>query len=140
QHLRVGDALDAGPRRQDDGGRYHRTGERSHADLVDAGDVSDADPPEQRLEVRSRGHRPAPALRPSTLHGSPPRSASRTKRGAALSKGGGAPPTEKRAEGGERRALVPAVDAVVPGEADRLGARARRGEAEGESLRAAVEE
>src|SRR5438477_173129 len=62
QDLRVRDAVEARAGREDDRSRDHGTGERSHADLVHTGDVPDADPPEERLQVRRGGRRPAPAL------------------------------------------------------------------------------
>src|SRR5438094_276220 len=50
------------------------------------------------------------------------------------------PQPDERRQGGERPASVPPIGAVVPGEPDRLRARARRGEAKPQALPRAVEE
>src|SRR3989449_1173401 len=50
------------------------------------------------------------------------------------------PQPDECRQGGDRPASVPPIGAVVPGEPDRLRARARRGEAEPEALPRAVEE
>ena len=74
QDLRVGDAVEVRAGREDDRGRDHGTGERPHAHLVHAGDVPDADPPEERLEMRRGGRRSPTTLRPMRPRRSHPRS------------------------------------------------------------------
>ena len=54
ERLRVVDAVDLGPRREDHRRGDDRAGERSHADLVDAGDVHDAGLPQQPFEMQHR--------------------------------------------------------------------------------------
>src|SRR5262249_11564125 len=85
EHLRVGDAVEREPGRKDDRGRDDGPRERSHAHLVDAGDVPDADAPEERLQVRRRRRWPTAALPRTAPRYSHPRRP-RSKRDAALSK------------------------------------------------------
>jgi hypothetical protein len=119
--LRVGHLRDRRLGRQDDGRRHDRTCERAHSDFVDAGDVLDADPPQQSLEMRTRTGLAA------SLPSRPSADSYRFAR-------------EQRPQAPARAPLVPTIHAVVPPEPDRLASRAGIRDPEHERRRAAVEE
>jgi hypothetical protein len=113
QHLRVGDAVDARARRQHDGGGDDGARERAHPHLVHARDVADADPPEKRLQVRGRRHRPARLL-PRAPRSTHPRAAGsketgRGQRGGRATRGRRPPVASAASAASALRSSQPSV-------------------------------